>query len=126
EMLEKKEKHLNSKIKQEVDTAKQNAVSNKQVALMALKRKKMYETQLSHIAGARYNMETQILTIENANVNLETLNAMKAGSQAMKSIHGELNIDRVDNIMDDIREQMDLSNEISSAISNPLGMDYGM
>ena len=28
--------------------------------------------------------------------------------------------------MDDIREQMDLANEISSAISNPLGLDTGI
>lgn len=28
--------------------------------------------------------------------------------------------------MDDIREQMDLANEISAAISSPLGNDYGL
>lgn len=36
------------------------------------------------------------------------------------------NIDKVDNTMDDIREQMDLANEISAAISSPLGNDYGV
>lgn len=91
--------------------------------MMALKRKKMYESQKQHTQGARFNLETQILAIENANVNLETLNAMKTGSATMRSIHGELDVDKVDNTMDDIREQMDLANEISAAISNPLGMD---
>ena len=33
---------------------------------------------------------------------------------------------KVDDTMDDIREQMDLANEISSAISNPLGLDTGI
>ena len=51
---------------------------------------------------------------------------MKVGSSTMKNIHGEMNIDKVDDTMDDIREQMDLANEISSAISNPLGLDTGI
>lgn len=74
------------------------------------------------IFGARFNLETQIMTIENAHINLETLQAMQAGSSAMKSIHGELDIDKVDDVMEEVREQMDLANEISQAISNPLGM----
>lgn len=35
---------------------------------------------------------------------------------------GRSNIDKVDSTMDSIREQMDLTNEISDAISNPVGM----
>jgi hypothetical protein len=31
-------------------------------------------------------------------------------------------VDKVDQTMDSIREQMDLTNEISDAISNPVGM----
>lgn len=86
----------------------------------------MYEQQREHTRGARFNLETQLLAIENANVNMETLKAMKAGSSTMKSMHGELNVDKVDQTMDDIREQMDLANEINAAISTPLGMDLGL
>lgn len=126
EMLEKKEKHLETKIVAETATAKQYVVSNKSMALMALKRKKMYEQQREHTRGARFNLETQMLAIENANVNMETLKAMKTGSATMKTMHGALNVDKVDATMDDIREQMDLANEINAAISTPLGMDYGL
>lgn len=93
---------------------------------MALKRKKMYEQQRENLRGARFNLETQLLAIENANVNKETMDAMRTGAQAMKSIHGEMNIDKVENTMDDIREQMDLANEITASISQPLGMDMGL
>ena len=65
--------------------------------------------------------------------------AMKKGSEALKGIHTSLyvfyhcrwnisgmliisNVDKVDQTMDSIREQMDLTNEISDAISNPVGM----
>ena len=57
---------------------------------MALKRKKAYEGQVDKIMGARMTIETQVMTIENANVNLEAMNAMKAGSDAMKKIHGAM------------------------------------
>ena len=57
---------------------------------MALKRKKTYEDQINKIMGSRMTLEQQAMAIENANVNLETLNAMKAGADAMKQIHGQL------------------------------------
>lgn len=57
---------------------------------MALKRKKAYEDQIGKISGSRLTLETQVMAIENANVNLETMNAMSAGAAAMKQIHGKL------------------------------------
>jgi len=83
----------------------------------------MYEQQREHARGARFNLETQLLAIENADVNMETLKAMKAGSATMRNMHGELDVGKVDATMDDIREQMDLANEINAAISTPLVMD---
>lgn len=91
------------------------------MALLALKRKKQYENELDKNSGARMTLETQMMTLENANVNLEALNAMKVGSEAMKSIHGKMDINKVDETMEDIREQMDLASEISDAISQPVG-----
>ncbi|EIE77900.1 hypothetical protein RO3G_02604 [Rhizopus delemar RA 99-880] len=89
---------------------------------MALKRKKAYETNIEKINGARMTIETQMMAIENANVNLETMSAMRAGAEAMKNIHGTMDIDKVDATMDDIRDQMDIANEISEAISRPVGV----
>ncbi|OLY80680.1 Vacuolar-sorting protein SNF7 [Smittium mucronatum] len=92
--------------------------------MAALKRKKLLEEQLDKISGSRMTLETQIFAIESANVNLETMNAMRKGADAMKNIHKNMNIDKVDQTMDEIREQMDLANEVSAAISQPelLGM----
>ena len=44
-------------------------------------------------------LENQIYSIESANINQETLNAMKNAGKAMKDIHGNLTIDKVDAIM---------------------------
>jgi charged multivesicular body protein 4 len=62
---------------------------------MALKRKKAYEGEITKISGSRMTIETQVMAIENANVNLETMNAMKAGAEAMKNIHGNLYVSLV-------------------------------
>lgn len=98
DMLEKREKYLETKITAELAIAKQNATKNKRglmidnclAALMALKRKKAYEDQIQKISGSRLTIETQVMAIENANVNLETMNAMSAGAAAMKQIHGKM------------------------------------
>jgi charged multivesicular body protein 4 len=49
-----------------------------------------YEGQVERIMGSRMTIEQQVMAIENANVNLETMNAMQAGAKAMKDIHGNL------------------------------------
>ncbi|RKO96793.1 hypothetical protein CAUPRSCDRAFT_1111, partial [Caulochytrium protostelioides] len=120
EMLEKREKNLQAKIDNENRIARANVTKNRRLALEALKRKRAFESFLDKTMGARMTLEQQAMAIENANVNLETMNAMRAGAEAMKSIHGALDINKVDNIMDDIRDQMDLANEISDAISQPV------
>lgn len=125
-MLQKKEEHLNRKIQDETKKAKANVTTNKRIAQAALRQRKAYENELDRIAGTRMTLETQVNAIESANMNLETMTAMRKGADALRNIHGSLNIDRVDSTMDSIREQMDLTNEISDAISNPVGMGHDL
>jgi len=122
DMLEKREQFLMKKCDQQVMEAKKfMAAKNKRAALMCLKRKKTYEVQVEKISGARMTIEQQVMTLEGANVSLEAMNAMKMGAASMKSIHNDINIDKVDDTMEEIREQMDIANEINDAISTPLG-----
>ena len=44
-------------------------------------------------------LENQIYAIEAANINQETLTAMKNAGKAMKDIHGNLTMDKIDTIM---------------------------
>ncbi|KAJ2704209.1 ESCRT-III subunit protein snf7 [Coemansia sp. IMI 203386] len=118
-MLEKREAHLQSKMDNEEQVARANVTKNKRVALAALKRKKILQDQLDKIMGSRMTIETQVMAIEAANVNMETFNAMKIGTEAMKNIHKKLDIDKVEDTMDDMKEQVDLANGVSEAISQP-------
>jgi charged multivesicular body protein 4 len=64
-----------------------------------LRRKKQHEHTLDQTVAQIATLEQQIYSIEAANINRETLAAMEKAGQAMKQIHGKLNIDTVDETM---------------------------
>lgn len=68
-------------------------------AKAALRRKKQFEHTLEQTRGQIMTLESEIYSIEAANINKETLDAMKNASSAMKQIHGGLTIDKVDQTM---------------------------
>jgi len=122
EMLEKREAFLQAKCNKEVIEAKKFLQQkNKRAAMMCLKRKKTYESQIDKISGARMTIETQVNAIEGASVTMDALSAMRTGAQAMRQLHRGMTSEQVDDTMEDIREQMDLANELNEAISQPLG-----
>ncbi|KAK9388949.1 Snf7-domain-containing protein [Lipomyces mesembrius] len=121
EMLAKKEKYTEQKIAEQEAVARKNVNTNKLIAKNALKRKKMFESELERVQGQIATLESQSNAIESANINFETMKVMQSGAKAMKQIHGNMNIDKVDATMDEIREQVALSDEIGEAISRPLG-----
>ncbi len=62
----------------------------------ALKRKKQHEHSLEQTSGQISMLEQQIYSIESANINQETLVAMKNAGKAMKEIHGKMTMEDVD------------------------------
>ena len=88
------------------------------MALTALRKKKQHENEVDKMEETKRTVEAQLFAIQNANMHHETLRAMQKGASAMKTIHKGMNIDKVDKTMDEIREQMDISNEISEALTS--------
>ncbi|XP_063076458.1 charged multivesicular body protein 4b [Engraulis encrasicolus] len=121
EMLAKKQDFLEKKIEQELATAKKHGTKNKRAAIQALKRKKRYEKQLEQIDGTLSTIEFQREALENANTNTEVLKNMGFAAKAMKAAHENMDIDKVDDLMQDITEQQEIAQEISDAISRPVG-----
>ena len=92
---------------------------------------------MERLNGQRLQLEQQINTLESANLNLETMQAMKTASDALEQIHGRMcvfapsprplfltmrcrKINDVDSTMTRIAEQREIANEISEAISAPI------
>uniref|UniRef100_A0A2I3REE0 Charged multivesicular body protein 4B pseudogene 1 n=2 Tax=Pan troglodytes TaxID=9598 RepID=A0A2I3REE0_PANTR len=115
EMLSKKQEFLEKKIEQ------RHGTKNKGAALQALKRKKRYEKQLAQIDGTLSTIEFQQQALENANTNTEVLKNMGSAAKAKKAAHDNMDIDKVDELMQDIADQQELEEEISTAISKPVG-----
>ncbi|KAI5841416.1 Snf7-domain-containing protein [Morchella snyderi] len=118
EMLQKKEKHLEQQIEEQDNIARKFVQTNKTAAMTALKRKKMHVNHLASTQSQIATLEQQMHAVETANLNVETLKVMKNASNAMKVIHGGMNVDKVDETMEEIREQQHIADEISNAIIN--------
>jgi len=123
QMIEKKEEHLQKKIDQELKIARANAVSNKPLATSALKRKRANETQLEQLRGQQMQLEMQVNTLESANLNKETMDAMRKAAQVLSDIHAGMSVAKVDQTMAEIQEQRAVADEITNLISNPDGVD---
>lgn len=123
-MLTKKQDYLEKRIEQELMIAKKNGTKNKRAALQALKRKKRLEQQLTQIDGTLSTIEFQREALENSHTNTEVLKNMGFAAKAMKQVHENMDIDKIDDLMADITEQQDVAREISDAISRPFGDEF--
>lgn len=120
-ILEKKEAHQNKLISEQETIARTNANSRRDVALQAIKRKKVLEKQQEQLVNSRFTLESQVMAIESANLNYQTMNAMKQGAKAMKRIHAGLDADKVDKTIDEIQDQIALGDQVAEAIARPVG-----
>ncbi|CAN0397556.1 unnamed protein product, partial [Ectocarpus fasciculatus] len=115
-----RENHIQKKIKaQLLDAKAKSSAKDKRGALFALKRKKMYEGEVNKLNGARMTLESQIIALEGSNMNMQTFNAMRSGAKAMQDARGRLDVDQVDDVMDDIKDEMDIAEQIGDAIARP-------
>ncbi|KAI9670486.1 MAG: ESCRT-III subunit protein snf7 [Caeruleum heppii] len=127
EMLQKRETHLQNQIDEQQAIAKKHISTNKNAAKAALTRKKQHEHSLNQTTAQIATLEQQIYSIEAANINQETLIAMRKAGKAMADIHGGLTIDKVDETMDQLKEQHALGEEIAAAITSaPIGETVDM
>nr|KAF6387563.1 hypothetical protein mMyoMyo1_008052 [Myotis myotis] len=148
-ILIKKQEFLEKKIQQELQTAKKHGTKNKRgdgkganredpggkqglltlmfkvwagsAALQALRRKKRLEQQLAQTDGTLSTLEFQREAIENATTNAEVLRTMELAAHGMKKAYQDMDIDKVDELMADITEQQEVAQQISDAISRPVG-----
>ena len=60
-----------------------------------------------------------MIAIEATVGNAEIVNAMKSGAKAMQAARGQVDADTVGDLMDDIKEEMEVADEVSAAISAP-------
>ncbi|XP_070796574.1 charged multivesicular body protein 4c [Pituophis catenifer annectens] len=124
EMLIKKQEYLEARVAKELALAKKYGTRDKRAALQALKRKKRYEKQLTQIDGTLSTIEFQREALENSYTNTEVFKNMGYAAQAMKKVHENMDLDKIDDMMQDITEQQDIAQEITEALTRRVGDDF--
>lgn len=118
---EKREIHLTNKIKILENQAKSKmSQGDKRGAIFCMKKKKLHEQEIIKIEQIKMTLETQVMNLEGAVHNVQTFTAMKSGTNHMKKIRKSLGIDAVDDLMDDMRDEMDMQHEVDAAFARPL------
>jgi len=119
--MQKREAFLQKKVDAELTRAKEcSKKKDKRGALMALKKKKLFEKEQSQLSNTVFQMEQQMMMLEGANMQAATVNALKAGNDAMKKQMKEMNVDAVQDVMDDVADQMEEMQEITEALGQDL------
>lgn len=122
EDLDKRQKVLEAKARNELETAKEkNRQKDKRGALYSLKKKKMYEAEVAKLDASKMNLEQQIFMIEGAHTNVSVFESMRTAQATIANQHRNITVDQVDELRDQIEEHQQLQDEISDALTQPMG-----
>jgi charged multivesicular body protein 5 len=109
--------------KKQLKTAKGSAAANiKQRAMGVLKRKKMLEKQRDSTAQQAFNLDQTAFTIESMKTTTQTVAAMKEGAKSMKKEFKSINIDKIEDVQDDLADLMLDAEEINEVMGRAWGV----
>lgn len=89
----------------------------KQKALKVLQRRKMYESQREQLQQQAWNMEQANMMQDNLKNVMTTVDAMKTTNKTLKQQYGKINIDKIEQMQDEMADLMEIGNEINESIS---------
>merc|ERR1712013_139656 len=95
---------------------------NKKGALSKLKLKKQYEKRNDTLEAQIFNLETQVMTLDDMLMNLRTIEATKKGAAAMKNVMGDPDamLEAAEEAQENIQEAMALKDELAAIMGAPL------
>lgn len=88
----------------------------KQRALKVLQQRKMYEGQKDHLMQQSWNMEQAGMMQDNLKNVMTTVDAMKTTNKELKKQYGKIDIDKIEQIQDEMADLMEIGNEISESM----------
>lgn len=88
----------------------------KQKALKVLQQRKMYESQRDQLQQQSWNMEQAGMMQDNLKNVMTTVDAMKTTNKELRKQYGKIDIDKIEQIQDEMADLMELGNEISESM----------
>ncbi|KAF2642714.1 hypothetical protein P280DRAFT_468030 [Massarina eburnea CBS 473.64] len=89
----------------------------KQKALKVLQQRKMYEGQRDQLQQQSWNMEQAGMMQDNLKNTMTTVDAMKTTTKELRKQYGKINIDKIEQLQDEMADLMDMGNDIQESIS---------
>ena len=119
ESQQKRKNHIEKQMNDFEKEARQYVnLKKKENAMLSLKKKKMCEKQIKIIDNSIFNLEIQKINLENSDMYKSTLEAFTQASIVLKE--SSVDIEKVEDIMDELQYQFDKQEEVSQALSRPL------
>lgn len=81
----------------------------------------MYEGQRDQLMQQSFNMEQTNFVTENLKNTITTVEAMKVGAKEMKQQYKKINVDKVDQLHDEMEDLMEQATDIQEALSRTYG-----
>ena len=98
-------KKMEVKINESKETARKFAKSKeKSKALFAMKLKKMYEATKDKVCGMVHMLETTIISLEQAQMDVDVYQALKQGDEVLKQVTSKVNVEAFQEIYENQQE----------------------
>lgn len=95
----------------------------KQSALTYIRLKKLREIQIQKLREQLVTVEEQISLHEQTRINVEVYNSIESSTNMLKKFNEEVSPEKVEALMDDAREAIEETNEVSQALSEALSRE---
>lgn len=115
---------LSNKVEELTRTAKEAVTKkNRVAALAALKSKKIAESTLEKRFATVNQLEEVAAKIEQASDNIQLVKVMESSGEALRSLHAQVGgAERVEEVVDRLREQMAAADEVNSILAESTGV----
>jgi charged multivesicular body protein 6 len=92
-------------------------------AKLLLRKKRFQEQILQKTDGQLENLEHLVHDLEFSTIEMQVIDGLKVGNEALKKIHEVLNVDEVERILEETREGIEKQREIDDLLTGALTPD---
>lgn len=90
----------------------------KNVVMTLLSQRKHQQKTFQHSVSIYTQLNEILVKIDSATSNIKIFNVLKQSSKTLQSLNAQVNVDDIDHVNSDIRDQIDQTDEISDALGS--------